>query len=145
MMSMSDRTNVWVRAGQRRKRRLWLLIGAIVIAGGALDAILLPMARHPADAVPVLPPAAAVIAAAILVLLLWGGTWLYFRVADELERTDNLVAFSMGFVFNIGAYIAWYMLSLGGLASRPEAQPLFISTAGVSALVYVWLKLRRGL
>jgi hypothetical protein len=143
MGMMDDERDVGVRAGRTRKRRLWLLFGSIMTLGAVVDAVLIPMIRRAPPATSALPPAAAVTGALMFVLLLNGGSWLYLRHVDELEYQDNLVAFSVGFFFNISAFLAWFFLWIGGLAPRPEAFILFGGTFVVGALAYCFLKARR--
>jgi hypothetical protein len=139
--NMSD--NPGVKAGRTRKRRLWIVFLAAVAFGGTIDAVLVTMSRHAPQGGRPVPPVAAVIAAVFVFLLLYCGSWLYWRLADELERQDNLIGFAAGFLFNIGAFALWYVLYLGGLAPRPEAFPLFVSTGVVGFLAYCLMKLRR--
>ena len=115
MMSMSERDDSGVRADRVRKRRRWGLIAAVVAAGAALDAIVIPMLRPAPAGEAMLPPMVAVVGALIFILLINAGCWIYLRIADELERRDNLVAFTVGFLFNLSAYMAWFMLWTGGL------------------------------
>ena len=133
-----------VQAGRARKRQLWILVLAVAAIGLVTDGAVFLLSRGVSTGGPPMLPAVAVIAAATLLLLLFGGVWLYLRLADELERRDNLIAFSVGFLFNLGAYIAWYCWFLGGLAPRPQAGALFLSTAAVATLAYGVLKVRRA-
>src|SRR5258708_5954637 len=94
-----------IQAGRARRRHLWVLFMVVGGSGGEIDAALLRMIRHSPQAGPPLPAAAAVVAALLLLLLLYGGVSLYLRLADELERQDNLIGFSVGFLFNIGAFL----------------------------------------
>lgn len=131
------------RADRARRRRFWILLGTVIAIGVALDAMLLPViGKAPLGASP-LPAAVAVGAAITLLALLYGGVWMYLRVADEVERQDNLIGFAAGYLFNIGAFVLWYLLALGGLTGRPEAFPLFVSTAGAGLLGYGFMKARR--
>lgn len=145
MMSKAEQTpdGPGIQLGRSRKRRLWMLVLVAAAAGVAIDVALVPMVRGGSAGGPPLPPVAAATAAVLMVALLYGGTWLYLRLADELERQDNLIAFTIGFLFNIGAFIFWNFLALGGLAPPPEAYALFLSTAAVGALAYGLLKLQR--
>jgi hypothetical protein len=133
-----------IRAGRARRQRLWIVIIAMIAIGAAIDATLIPMMRHAPAGSPMVPPLVAGIAAVALVLVLNVGTWIYLRFADELEYQDNLVAFSVGLLFNLSAYIGWLLLYLGGLAQRPSADVLFLATGVGTALAYGWMKLRRG-
>jgi uncharacterized membrane protein YhaH (DUF805 family) len=134
-----------IRAGRARRQRLWIVILTAIAIGAAVDAILIPMMRHAPAGAPTLPPLIGSVAAVALVLLLNLGTWIYLRFADELEYQDNLVAFSVGLLFNLSAYVAWLMLNFGGLAPRPSADLLFLSTGIATALAYGWRKLRHAL
>ena len=145
MMSISKGDGEGVAANRARKRRLWLLIGCAIAAGVAVDAVIIPMAKHAPAGGPYLSVPAAVIAAAVLVLIATGGVGLYLRWVDELDRQHNIAAFSIGFLFNISAFIAWYLLSEAAVVPRPDAFVLFVSSAAVAALAYCWMKVRTHL
>jgi hypothetical protein len=105
MMSKDEgmREGSGIRASRARRQRLWIVILTAIAIGAAIDAILIPMMRHAPPGGPTLPPLVGSIAAIALVLLLNVGTWIYLRFADELEYQDNLVAFSIGLLFNLSA------------------------------------------
>src|SRR5206468_8333833 len=121
---------------------LWLLVGGAIAAGVAVDAVMFPMARHAPAGGPYLTVPVALAAAAVLVLMTTAGVALYLRWVDELEYQHNLAAFSVGFLFNIAAFIGWYVLSQAAIVGRPDAFVLFVSSGAVAALVYCWMKLK---
>jgi hypothetical protein len=143
MTSMSDPMNDGLRAERVRKRRLWTVFLAVCAIGLAVDLVLISMARHAPASGPLLPPLAASVGALILVLLLNVGCWFALRLGDEVEYQDNLLSFSIGFLFNISAWVAWPLLSWGGLAPRPDFDLLTVASVAVAGLAYASLKLRR--
>lgn len=132
-----------VSAGRARVRRLWMLIVAVAVVVAGIDATLHAIRYHAPSGGYSLPPFVAIGSAVLLVWTLLGGSWLYLRLTDELDVHDNLIAFSVGFLFNISAYIIWVMLFLGGLAIPPAANWLFLSTGVAAGLAYGWIKIRR--
>jgi hypothetical protein len=70
------------------------------------------------------------------------GVAFYLRWADELEYQHNLIAFSVGFLFNISAFITWFLLSMTGTVGYPDSFALFLSSAAVATLAYGWMKLK---
>lgn len=144
MMSMSEgRPNSeGVAAGRARKRRLWLLYAALTLLLVAVDAVFWSMMHHTAPGQPRLSPTAGIVGATLSVLLLNSGVLLHFHYADELDGRHNLIAFSVGFLFNLSAWIAWLFLSTAGLAPKPVAGVLTLSSALASGVVYASMKIR---
>jgi hypothetical protein len=144
MMSASEVRNVdrGAQAERARKRRLWFLMLAVIAICAIVGAALISASHHASAGGPFVQPAVAIAGAAILVILLTGGVWVYLQWVDELEYRHNLSAFSIGFLFNLSAFIAWHLLWAGGMVHRPDAYLLFVSTAAVSGLAYLWMKVR---
>jgi len=140
--SDSERPGPGVQAGRARRRRVSAVIFGVVAIAVAVYAVLIPMSWHASGGGPPVPPIVAMTGAAALVLCLTAGVWAYLRVVDELEYRDNLVAFSVGFIFNVSAYVGWIVLRAGGLVPRLDASLLSTGTAVAAALAYIYLKLR---
>jgi hypothetical protein len=146
MTSTSNGRNGNGIAAQRaRKRRVFWLVGSVLAIAIVAYAILIPMSRHAGAVGPALPPAVAIAGAIALVLCLTVGVLVYLRIVDELEYRDNLASFSIGFIFNMSAYVAWTVLHAGGVAPRLDGGLISVASACVAALVYVWLKLKAHL
>jgi hypothetical protein len=142
MTGMSKSDGPGVAANRARKRRLWLVFLSFVAIGAAVDAVLIPIARHAPHGGPYLPSTIAIVAATVLVLMGTAGVWLWLRSVDELDRQHNLIACTIGFLFNISAYAAWYLLSLAAIVGRPDPFVLFVSSGAVAALAYCWMKVK---
>jgi hypothetical protein len=130
-----------LRAHRSGKRRFWLTtvlwVVAALIVGFAMRA--LQHGTGPGS----LSPAVAIGFAIFMPAMMAVGSLILFRVTDELDATDNLIALAAGFVGNMVIVIGWFMLFLGGLTGVPSAVFSMVGAAFVTIAVYGWRKIRR--
>jgi hypothetical protein len=74
---------------------------------------------------------------AFVLLPLWG-----FTQIDELQREQNLLAFTGGCLAVLGCFPIWAMLHAGGHAGPPDAFGLYLVAFGAMAASFLFVKLR---
>jgi hypothetical protein len=132
-----------VRAGMARRRRILWTMAALCAAGGVAGGIMgIFYERGENPLATALPPIWAAIAAAILLVALVFGSLRFFRVVDEVERRDNMLASTIGLYFYMIAYMVWFPLWRGALVPEPDHMLLFAGTFLVMIVAYIWKKLR---
>ncbi len=127
-------------AERARHRRFWTTMGALMLVGGVVGAILSIATKGDLSAD--LPTAWAVVAALVYGVGVTAGSWHLFRTVDEVEIRDNLVAGAIGVYFYSLVYPVWYFLWKGGLLGEPIQEVVFLGTMAVMMLAYLWKKVR---
>jgi hypothetical protein len=84
---------------------------------------------------------------AIAAALLYGvgvvaASWYFFRIIDEVELRDNLIAATVAVYFYTIVYPVWYLLWKGGLIVEPIHEAIFFATLIAMTIAYFWKKLR---
>lgn len=132
-------------ADRARKRRMFAGLATLFLMGLPVGffAAMLEKDNDGGFLTGTLPPWFAVTAALVTIVAIVGGSIAMHRRIDELERRDNVIAGVMGANAVLALYPAWYILWRGGVVGEPRHEALFLLVFGVSALTYLYLKLRQ--
>lgn len=132
-------------AERARTRRRWAVTGGLFLVGLPIGffAGRLEEGDRSGFMTGTLPPWFAVLAAVVTVVAIVGGSVLFYRGVDELEKRDNRIATVMGANALMVTYPAWYLLWRGGLAGEPRHEALFILLFATTAVTYAVIKLRQ--
>lgn len=129
-------------AAKARKRRLQLIIGALMGAGAVIGFFSAMLETDGGAFMEGIPAGWAIAASVILLVALGYGGWRYNLATDELDRRDNQWAGAMALNVYIGGYASWYLWWRGGLVPEPQHQTIFVATMAVMLLAYGYKKLR---
>lgn len=129
-------------AAKARRRRLQLIIVALMCAGAVLGFFSAMFEMDGGGFMKGIPASWAIAASVILLVALGVGGWRYNLATDELDRRDNQWASAMALNFYIGGYACWYLWWRGGLVPEPQHQTIFVATMAVMLLAYGYKKLR---
>lgn len=129
-------------AAKTRRRRLQLIIVALMGAGAVLGFFSAIFEMDGGGFMQGIPAGWSIVASVILLGALGFGGWRYNLATDELDRRDNQWAGAMALNFYIGGYACWYLWWRGGLVSEPQHQTIFVATMAVMLLGYGYKKLR---
>lgn len=129
-------------AAKARRRRLQLIIIALMGAGAVLGFFSAMFEMDGGGFMQGIPAGWAIVASVILLGALGFGGWRYNLATDELDRRDNQWAGAMALNFYIGGYASWYLWWRGGLVPEPQHQTIFVVTMAVMMLAYGYKKLR---
>lgn len=129
-------------AAKARRRRLQLIIVALMGAGAVLGFFSARFEMDGGGFMQGIPAGWSIVASVILLGALGFGGWRYNLATDELDRRDNQWAGAMALNFYIGGYACWYLWWRGGLVPEPQHQTIFVATMAVMLLAYGYKKLR---
>lgn len=133
---------------RRRRRRQWTYFAIAMVIGGVLGALVSGNDRGNGDlflgnytSLKLDPTLSIALAAGFFVALvpfpLWG-----FTQIDELQRDQNLIGFTGGFLAMLGCYPMWALLHAGGHSGPPDALGLFAVGFAAMAASFLFAKLR---
>ena len=132
------------RREAQRRRRKWLIVGAIAAAGlvpgfymGYQDGAAMALSRPS----PWSPTFAAAMAALYLLAVVGGGL-LLGRVTDELERQRSYKAVSFAGTALMLVYPTWFLLWRGGFVPEPVHWVMFVLFWLSLALASLWYRFR---
>jgi hypothetical protein len=126
-----------------RRRRFWLILGALSVVGilgGAIGIIILESEEGRVISAPLLAAAAAGV---ILVTALFlYGSWRFFADVDELELLDNLWGSLVGFYAYGATFPAWWALNKLGYLPEPNDWVIFNIALLTALVAYFYRKWR---
>jgi hypothetical protein len=131
-------------AERASKQRRWIIIGALFACGLAVGFFSAFLEEGDKSGVlsGTLPPVFALAAAAVTLIAMIGGSLLYHRRMDELERRENLICAAWGGNAILLAYPVWFILWKGRWVPEPDHLALYGLVFAVSLITYTVRKLR---
>ena len=107
---------------------IWLAIGAANVA--------------PAGTAPMFSPVIGILIAAACVAGFSIPTWRYLMRTDEHDRVANLWSLSVAWLVIPVIAAAWWLLAHSSLLPPVDPVTVFLISAGVSAIIWTWLRFR---
>jgi hypothetical protein len=130
-------------AERARKQRIWTIIGGLFVAGMAVGFLTARFEVGDGGLLEAnLPPTFALIAALFTGAVLIGGSLLFHRRIDEVERRHNMLAGTIGANALLVGYPIWFILWKGGWVPEPQHWMLFAMVYLVVTTTYLWSKFR---
>ena len=137
---MADVEGTGARAEHARSRLFWSVLGGCVLAGAIVGAVTVAATGDRVGGE--MAAGGAIAAALIYAASILGGSWYFFRIIDEVELRDNLIAGTIATYFYGTVYPVWYLLWKGGLTVEPIHEAIFFGTVIAMTIAYLWKKLR---
>lgn len=140
--TMSDEPRPGIAAAKARSRRLSLIIGGLMAAGGLIGFLSAFFEVEGGAFLEGIPAIWAIVASAVLLIALGYGGWRYHLATDELDRRDNQWASAVALNLYIAGYACWYLWWRGGLVPEPQHESVFVATMIAMLAAYGYKKLR---
>lgn len=131
------------RLHAQRRRRFWLILGGLALAGligGFLSGFVAGYADARQATVEPLYGTVGAVGAVLLAIVVVFGSWRFFASVDELEVADNLWGSLIGLYTYAILFPLWWALNRLGYAPEPDHWIIYGATMVAGLLGYALRK-----